>query len=452
MEGTLMPKKQKHYLLDTNVLLTDPNCLYKFQEHTLILPVYVLEEVDKFKSRSDETGRNARFVSRLLREVVSRKSTTHKKYQPFIESYTVDFPEAHEKAKIRFCFLTKKWFEDHADSNWNLSYMDDRFIAITKIFQEKDPKKEYVIVTNDNNLSIRAEIFGVPTESYKADIRDNYTNSFEFEVGRDFLDEFYLKQSAPVLKQWEDTLFENAFVTLKCGQQSALCRVKKNTLHRVSETNCFGIRPRNREQTFALDVLLDPTVQLVTVSGKAGTGKTLLCLATALQETLEEQAYSKILVARPVIPMGKDLGYLPGSIEEKVGPWMKPIYDNLETLLKGSEQDGEGNYAELTSMNVLQVEPLTYIRGRSIPNQFIIIDESQNLTAHEAKTILTRAGEGTKIVMTGDPDQIDHPYLNKRNNGLTHVAHNFKGDPVHAHVNLVKGERSFLAEKAANLL
>jgi PhoH-like ATPase len=223
---------------------------------------------------------------------------------------------------------------------------------------------------------------------------------------------------------------------------------------KIAKEGVWSIHPRNREQTFALDALLDDSIKLVTLVGKAGTGKTLLAIAAGLHKTAEENVYNRLLVSRPVFPMGKDLGFLPGDIEEKLTPWMQPIFDNVELLLSGHETEKRHSkgYKELMAMGIMEIEPLTYIRGRSIPNQYLIVDEAQNLTPHEIKTIVTRAGEGTKVVLTGDPYQIDNPYVDSSSNGLTYVVERFKEQTISGHVTMMKGERSELAELAANLL
>jgi len=256
--------------------------------------------------------------------------------------------------------------------------------------------------------------------------------------------------------------FPNQFVTLRDmvnASHSAIGRydaVKRQVvpIKRVGKEGVWSIHPRNREQTFALDALLDDSIKLVTLVGKAGTGKTLLAIAAGLHKTAEENVYNRLLVSRPVFPMGKDLGFLPGDIEEKLTPWMQPIFDNVELLLSGHETEKRHSkgYKELMAMGIMEIEPLTYIRGRSIPNQYLIVDEAQNLTPHEIKTIVTRAGEGTKVVLTGDPYQIDNPYVDSSSNGLTYVVERFKEQAISGHVTMMKGERSELAELAANLL
>ncbi|HYS42932.1 MAG TPA: PhoH family protein, partial [Geobacteraceae bacterium] len=254
----------------------------------------------------------------------------------------------------------------------------------------------------------------------------------------------------------------NQFVTMPDGinpSHTAIGRFdaaqkKLVPIKKIAKDGIWSIHPRNREQAFALDLLLDDSIKLVTLVGKAGTGKTLLAIAAGLHKTAEENVYNRLLVSRPVFPMGKDLGFLPGDIEEKLAPWMQPIFDNVELLLSGHEMEKRHTkgYKELMAMGIMEIEPLTYIRGRSIPNQYMIVDEAQNLTPHEIKTIVTRAGEGTKIVLTGDPYQIDNPYVDSSSNGLTYLVEKFKGETISGHVTMMKGERSDLAELAANLL
>jgi PhoH-like ATPase len=281
------------------------------------------------------------------------------------------------------------------------------------------------------------------------------------EVGPEDVNEFYGSGALPVPAGAEPPP-PNAFVVLRDRtnpQHSAVGKysaAKQNfvQLIKTPKEGVWGIRPRNKEQSFALDLLLNDEVRLVTMIGKAGTGKTLLAIAAGLQKTMEDGVYQKLLVSRPIFPLGRDIGYLPGSVEEKLNPWMQPIFDNVEYLmnLSRSEKKSGRGYHELVDLGIMEIEPLTYIRGRSIPNQFIIVDEAQNLTPHEVKTIITRVGDGTKIVLTGDPYQIDNPYVDQTNNGLIHVVNRFKNERLAGHITMSKGERSPLAELAANLL
>jgi PhoH-like ATPase len=295
-------------------------------------------------------------------------------------------------------------------------------------------------------------------EAERIDIDELYSGMTELPVGASDVDAFYTNGT---LELAQASLKSNQYVLLRdrdSPSHSALGRfegvAKKLVPLRKLRDGVWGIRPRNKEQHCALDLLLADDVKLVTLIGKAGTGKTMLALAAGLQKVVEEQIYSKLLVSRPIFPLGRDVGYLPGDIEEKLNPWMQPIYDNIEFLmgLSKAERKSGRSHQELIDMGYIEIEPLTYIRGRSIPNQFIIVDEAQNLTPHEVKTIITRVGEATKVVLTGDPYQIDNPYVDATSNGLTTVVEKFKGECVAGHVTLSKGERSALAELASNVL
>ena len=283
----------------------------------------------------------------------------------------------------------------------------------------------------------------------------------EIDVDPEVVNEFYAA-GAVACPAGVDQPPPNAFVVLRdrtnpqhsaVGKYSA-ARGAFVQLIKTPKEGVWGIRPRNKEQSFTLDLLLNDEIRLVTIVGKAGTGKTLLAIAAGLQKTMEDAVYQKLLVSRPIFPLGRDIGYLPGSVEEKLNPWMQPIFDNVEYLmnLSRSEKKAGRGWHELMDLGILEIEPLTYIRGRSIPNQFMIVDEAQNLTPHEVKTIITRAGDGTKIVLTGDPYQIDNPYVDQTNNGLIHVVNRFKNERLAGHITMSKGERSPLAELAANLL
>jgi PhoH-like ATPase len=337
--------------------------------------------------------------------------------------------------------------------------MDQRIIEIALEVRDLDPKVPTILVTKDVNMRVRGDALGLHTVDFEPErisIDELYPGNRELLVPSNVIDEFFKDGSVVVDAPG---LHANEFLTLKDdGGKSALTRWDKNAGKAVPvkklREGVWGIKPRNREQHFALDLLLNDDIKLVTLVGKAGTGKTLLAIAAGLQMVTEEQKFAKLLVSRPIFPLGRDIGYLPGDIEEKLNPWMQPIYDNLELLLglnKTDKKDGR-SYAELVDLGFVEIEPLTYIRGRSLPNVYMIVDEAQNLTPHEIKTIITRAGEGTKIILTGDPYQIDHPYLDSSNNGLTTVAERFKQEGIAGHVILTKGERSPLAELATQIL
>ena len=437
----------KTFILDTNVLLYDPHALYRFADNNIIIPITVIEEIDRFKKDMNETGRNARHISRLLDQL--RKDGSLTKGIALENGGTVRVEIYEEKVLRR---LPPELRVDRGDN---------RILAVAVDLLEREGNIPVILVTKDTNLRIKADALGLVAEDYesdKVDIEELYPGYSEMEVEPIVIDRVHGQGFAEVAGEF----FPNQFITLKDQQNpshSAICRydaVQRRVvpLRKTGKDGVWSIHPRNREQSFALDSLLDDNVKLVTLVGKAGTGKTLLAIAAGLHKVAEENVYNRLLVSRPVFPMGRDLGFLPGDIEEKLTPWMQPIFDNVELLLSGHEAEKRHSkgYKELMAMGILDIEPLTYIRGRSIPNQYMIVDEAQNLTPHEIKTIITRAGEGTKIVLTGDPYQIDNPYVDASSNGLTYVVERFKEENISGHITMTKGERSELAELAANLL
>ncbi|HEY5921775.1 MAG TPA: PhoH family protein [Kofleriaceae bacterium] len=432
----------KNYVLDTNVLLHDARAFFAFADNHVVIPIYVIEEVDTFKKDQSELGRNARQIARLLDDV--RHSGSLATAQPLPTGGTVRVALSKNPPK---------------NPSYDSRSMDQRILELALEVRDADPKTPTIMVTKDVNMRVRGDALGLQTADFEPErisIDELYPGNRELLVPSGVIDEFYANSSVVVDAPG---LHANEFLTLKDeGGKSALTRWDKNVGKAVPvrklREGVWGIKPRNREQHFALDLLLNDEVKLVTLVGKAGTGKTLLAIAAGLQKVTEEQVFSKLLVSRPVFPLGRDIGYLPGTIEEKLNPWMQPIYDNLELLLglnKTDKKEGR-SYAELVDLGFVEIEPLTYIRGRSLPNVYMIVDEAQNLTPHEVKTIVTRAGEGTKIILTGDPYQIDHPYLDSSNNGLTTVAERFKNEGIAGHVILTKGERSPLAELATQIL
>jgi PhoH-like ATPase len=340
---------------------------------------------------------------------------------------------------------------------------DNRILALAISLKKEHPKRPIVFVTKDVNLRIKADALGITAEDYEpssVEPEQLYAGTTTLAVDAHLVDEFYQNKRLP----YKDQAFKpNQYVILKDSanpNHTAMGRYSK-------ELDCivpifkpveglWGIFPKNAEQAFAIDALLNDDIKLVSLVGKAGTGKTLLAIAAGLAKTVDEGVYHRLLVSRPVFPLGKDIGFLPGDIEEKLNPWMQPIYDNIDFLFgatgaKGRRGAGKG-CQELMNQGLLQIEPLTYIRGRSIPQQYLIVDESQNLTPHEIKTIVTRAGDNTKIVLTGDSYQIDNPYVDSANNGLVYLVERFKDEAISAHITLSKGERSKLSELASNLL
>ena len=437
----------KNFIIDTNVLLHDPQALFKFQEHNVIVPITVIEEIDRFKKDSNETGRNARQVSRILDSMREKGSLAEGIVLPGGGTLRVElFSEKHIQG---------------LPAELRVQSADNRILGMALTIREQHPDYQLVFVTKDTNLRIKADAIGLVAEDYesdKIDIQDLYAGTRVVEMPAEAIDRFYGQGwlEAP------EGLAPNEFISIVDGanrSHTAVCRYDGATsrivpVRKVPKEGIWSLYARNREQSFALDVLMDDSIKLVTLVGKAGTGKTLLAIAAGLHKVAEENVYNRLLVSRPVFPMGKDLGFLPGDIEEKLTPWMQPIFDNVELLISGheSEKRHSKGYKELMAMGLLDIEPLTYIRGRSIPKQYLIVDEAQNLTPHEIKTIVTRVGEGTKIILTGDPYQIDNPYIDSSSNGLTYLVEKFRNEKIAAHVTLTKGERSELAELAANLL
>jgi PhoH-like ATPase len=439
---------RKNYVLDTNVLLHDPQALFQFKDNNVIIPIYVVEEIDKFKRDLSELGRNAREVSRKLDSFrVENGSLTE----------GVELPGG---GSLRVLFTQKELPRELT----NQHLVDNRILALAMDIKEREPGVRCVFVTKDINLRIRADALGLLTEDYESDHLENpevYLGVREVEVGKSDIDSFYSHGELP-LPDGANGIYPNEFALLKdreAPNHTALSKYNATKgrfvpLLKALKDGAWGLRARNKEQSFALDLLLNDEIKLVTIVGKAGTGKTLLAIAAGLQKTMEEQVYQKMLVSRPVFPLGRDIGFLPGTVEEKLNPWMQPIYDNVEFLMGLSRADKKAgrSYKELIDLGLVAIEPLTYIRGRSIPNQYIIVDEAQNLTPHEVKTIITRVGDNTKIVLTGDPYQIDNPYVDSTNNGLVHVVNKFKLERLAGHITLTKGERSALAELASNVL
>lgn len=437
---------KKNYILDTNVLLHDPHAFYKFEDNDVILPIYVIEEIDQFKRDSNERGRNARTVSRLLDGLRERNGSLSEGVALGEEgTLTVHVPTRRPELSIA---LNPK-SGDHA-------------ILQTAIeFRDAAPGKPTIFVTMDVNLRIRADALGLTTETYEnqaVDIDELKPGVVELEISPEQMDAFF--DGAGIAPPEEEPLFANVCVLLRDTsprKRTALGRYKSDK-HLiaplgVTRDGVMGIRPRNKEQSFALDLLMDDRVQLVTVVGMAGTGKTLLALAAGLQRTAQDGAYSRLLISRPIMPLGRDLGFLPGDVEEKLNPWMQPLYDNLDFLMVAEgKRRGMRGLDHLFEKGLLQIEPLTYIRGRSLPQQYVIVDEAQNLTPHEVKTVITRCGEGTKIVLTGDPFQIDNPYVDATTNGLTVTADRMQGEALVGHILLTRGERSELSNIAANKL
>ena len=445
--------KKKIFVLDTNVLIHNPHSMFSFDENHVAIPITVIEEVDIFKKGVDEKGRNARQIGRYLdglREQGSLKKGVKTEKGGLIQ--VVLSRKVSDTAKD--ILIT--------DTNVNL------IIGTALYLKKQNQKNKVILISKDENVRIKADAVGLEAANYETDkinFEELYSGYMKFIVDEDTLRHFEEKK---FLTNEFGEIYPNQFVILcrdEDDQNGIIARysVENNTIYPLKyyhNQEIFSIKARNEEQVMSFDLLMDPQVKLVSLVGKAGTGKTLIALAAGLNQVVENNNYKRLVVSRPVSPLGKDLGYLPGTKAEKFNPWMQPIYDNMEILLSGkSERENNDNgkifgkkqtsLKDYLDFGFIELEPLTYIRGRSLPNQFIIIDEAQNLTPHEMKTIITRAGEDTKVVITGDPYQIDIPYLDSESNGLSIAVEKFKAEKIVGHITLDKGERSELADLAA---
>lgn len=445
-----LPPTKKTYILDTSVLLHRAESLFSFGDNEVVIPLVVLDELDKFKRGTTELNRAARVVIKSLDELRERGD--------------LDKGVELDNGGLLIISINDRDAMELLPPGFEHSN-DNRILATALAVKKRRTGADVFIVSKDINMRVKAQALGLQAEDYRHDqiveIEELFRGHRDVSVPDELIAEAYRDRTVSLdqLGTQAVPLSPNEFVMLAGSTPSsptALTRYhhesRSLTLLREVRFDLWGIRPLNREQRYAFEVLLDDEVQLVTLAGKAGTGKTIMAIAAGLQKVVNEKLYRRLAIYRPVIPMGRDIGYLPGTEQEKLSPWMQPIMDNLEFLLNehgGGKKGGTGRAEYLLDSNLLDIRALTYIRGRSLPQQFIIIDESQNLTPHEVKTIVTRAGEGTKIVFTGDPYQIDHPYLDSTSNGLTHLVERFKDHPIAAHITLSKGERSKLAELAS---
>ena len=438
------PVTRKTFVIDTNVLLHDPDAILKFADNDIVIPLVVLEELDGLKRLSDELGRNSRHVLRFIDSLKERKSGN-----------------LHEGVKIQNNITVRIHVETKAPDRKDFPLPVDRPAnrVLWVAYQIGASGKDTVLVSKDSVVRVKAEAIGIQAEDYensKFSYDKLYRGIRRLEVQKRDIDLFY-KDGAltPPVRD----LAPNEYCILTCPEQSsAVC--KYNRVSKMLEPllklqrDIWGIHPLNVEQKCALDLLLRDDIKLVTLVGQAGTGKTLLALAAGLKKVFDEGLYTRILVSRPIIPLGKDIGYLPGSKEEKLYHWMQPINDNLEYLCRSMDGHNSSHETQkwILESKKIEMEAVTYIRGRSLPKMWIIIDEAQNLTPHEVKTIISRAGQGTKVVLTGDPTQIDNPYLDKDSNALTFTVGRFKEYPIYGHVLLDRTERSELAAIAAEVL
>lgn len=441
-------KGKKTFVLDTNVILHDYKSVYNFQDNDIIIPIVVLEELDKFKKGNDQINFHAREFVREL-DKISDKDFFNK---------GASLGKGHGKLWIR----PGVPMSDQILQSFKDDTPDHRILAVTEAVATERKGEKVILVTKDMNLRMKARSLGLEAEDYKTDqvidldlaINHSVREIDDFDVS--LIDEIYKNTNGvPVAKVFPgQTLKGNSYYILRNGNASVLACYDPclQVVRKIEKPNIFGIYPKNAEQAFAVDALMNPHVQLVAVSGKAGTGKTLLALAAALQQNKE---YEFIYLARPIVALSsKDLGYLPGDVNAKVDPYMQPLFDNLGFIKRRFNMHSAENRLidDLQKDQKLLISALAYIRGRSLSDVYFIVDEAQNLTPHEIKTIITRAGEGTKMVFTGDIDQIDTPYLDKKSNGLSHLIDKMEGQDIFAHVHLEKGERSQLADLASDLL
>lgn len=440
---------KKTFILDTNVLLHDVDSIYAFEDNDIVIPMVVIEELDQFKSEGDTRGRNARIVSREL-DALRQKGRLNE---------GVKLPKGGMlKIELDKTNILPQALSLNKSDN---SILNIAYTMAKKEGSYKKAQAPVIVVTKDINMRLKAEALGLAAQDYTSDkvnVDELYTGVAEVEVPAEKIDAFYRDKKLSLPK---DTYFPNQFLILKAAgdaKKSAIGRVSNHgelLLKPLStqEPVAWGIKPLNKEQRFAMELLLDDSLDIVTLVGTAGTGKTLITLATGLQRTMDENAYRRMVVCRSIVPVGKDLGFLPGTKEEKLEAWMGAIYDNLAFLAdRKNPEEGEEKAHYLLDSGKIEIASVTHMRGRSLPGQYMIVDDAQNLTPHEMKTILTRAGEGTKIIITGDPYQIDTPYLDVESNGLTYIVDRLKGQPSYGHITFTKTERSRLADMASKLL
>lgn len=437
----------KTFILDTNVLLLDPLAINKFGSgNKVFIPLTVIEELDRFKKDQNENGRNARYFSRLIDGFRSEGSL---------------FNGVKLENGGTLQISVSKEYKGSAGSGLKLDLNDN--IILSSALTLKEAGENVTLITKDINLRIKSDAVNIHAEDYETTdvtVDELYSGQRQVLFPIEKIEEFEKERFLKIEPGDINSVYPNEYLILVDKNnpfKKALGRfhAKKGGVVPLikPKEGVWGIHPKNIEQQFAMDALLNNEINLVSLVGKAGTGKTLLAIAAGLECAITKQNYSRVLVSRPIVPMGRDLGFLPGDINEKLGPWMQPIFDNIDFLFGNQRARNEmTTWDELINQGLLHVEPLTYIRGRSLPQQFMIVDESQNLTPHEIKTIITRAGEGTKIVLTGDSEQIDNPYLDSLNNGLVYTIDKLKGEEIVAHVKLSVGERSPLSEIASKLL
>lgn len=434
---------RKYYILDTSVLIHDPNSFKSFSGNDVIIPINVLDELDKIKNLPNEAGKNARVCIRALDTLCHQG-------------------DIHKGIKIENNILLKIDTSKTPDRFGTATYVDNKILSCAYSVKQKNSKKKNppatILVSKDINLRIRARAFDIQAQDYEKDkipvieLYQGYKNLVSDEIGRALIKKDFL--DVRIYDELQDLKSnECLYLEAESGEGLSLGRRSGDRLLPIKNKKPWGLELRNKEQAFAVDLLCDPKIPLVSLIGKAGTGKTLCAIASALEMVLEQKKYNRMIIYRPIQPVGNDIGFLPGTMEEKLGPWMQAISDGFEFLFEAKNgSKWKTTLDRYLDDGSIQMEAITYIRGRSIPNAFILIDEAQNLSKEEVKTILTRAGTGTKIVMTGDIEQIDNSYLDATNNGLSYVVEKFKDIDLAGHITFTKGERSLLASKAAEIL
>jgi PhoH-like ATPase len=445
----MTPSTRKTFILDTNVILHDPTCIHQFQNNNIVIPLTVLEEMDHFKRGSQVINLNAREFVRTLDSLTGNNL------------FNGGISLGKGKGVVQIAIA--KGLSPEIQEIFREDKPDHRILSVAYDLHKSGAPRPVVLVTKDVNMRMKAKALGIRAEDYTTDRVHSIDSLYSGkEIIEDIDDESvnalyhspFELPAEPLSNDYKFDLIPNKYFILRNSHRSVLAYYDPafKLLRKVDKSYVSGIKPRNAEQIFAADALVRPSIPLVTLTGKAGTGKTLLALASAIAS---KKNYRQIFVARPLVPLSnKDMGYLPGDIESKLAPYMQPIWDNLK-VIQNQFPEEDKQYQQIDQMvreNKLVVEPLSYIRGRSLQKVFFIVDEAQNLTPHEIKTIITRAGDAVKIVITGDIYQIDHPYLDAESNGLSYLIDHFKGQPLYSHINLEKGERSELAELASNLL
>jgi PhoH-like ATPase len=438
---------KKIYVLDTSVYLTDANSIFAYGNNDIVVPLKVLEEVDNHKKRQDSVGTNARRIIRIL-DTLREKGSLYKGVRI---------------GKGKGVLYSRSFNKSILPADFDFKIPDNEIIGVALNEEKKVPNRKVILVSRDINMRVKCDALGLMCEDYVINqvVKDTtalYKGFKTHLVDDELIDQFYNNEDI-FLETEKMKIYPNQYLMLVSNsndKKTALAKFLNHTkplkhINGQHKKGTWGVKSRNKEQSFALDLLMDPNISVVTLVGKAGSGKTLLAIAAGLAQVMEETklpTYKRLVVSRPIQPMGKDIGYLPGSMEEKMSPWLMPIQDNLQFLM-GNDKETLKMY---TDNGTIEIEALTYIRGRSIANSFIIIDEAQNLSAHELKTILTRVGENTKIVLTGDIEQIDNIYVDETSNGLTYAIEKFKNYELAGHITLIKGERSKVATLAAKIL